>query len=136
VFWKDSRIHSLVAENISEGIAELPAIFEMGRDDLFEAAYYCDASEDMELLIDGKKGTVFALGQTVTIQSPDRKFALVFELLRGEGEFCGHIFRSNRPSQIATTGALQYEAFDWKIGIRTLRRSSDCALRVQLTELL
>jgi hypothetical protein len=134
VFWKGSRLHSLVAENSSQGVAVLPATFEMGRDDLFETAYYCDASEDIEIFIDGKKGTVFALGQTITIQSPERTFTLLFELLRGEGEFCGHIFRSNRPGQIATTGTLQHEAFDWKIGLRTLRRSSDCAIRIQLEQ--
>jgi hypothetical protein len=132
VFWRGSRLHSLVAENILQGVAVLPATFEMGRDDLFEAAYYCDASEDIEIFIDGKKGTVFTLGQTITIQSPEKTFTLLFELLRGEGEFCGHIFRSNRPGQIATTGVLQHEAFDWKIGLRTLRRSSDCAIRVQV----
>lgn len=132
VFWKDSRIHSLVPENISNGIAELPSSFELGRDDLFEAAYYCDAPEEIELFIDGQKGTVFALGQTITIQSETRKFTLKFELLRGEGEFCGHIFRSNRPGQIAATGAHQYDSFDWKIAIRTLRRSPDCALKVSL----
>jgi hypothetical protein len=134
VFWLDGGLHSLVADNISLGVAELPASLEMGRDDLFEAAYYCDASLDIEIFIDGRKGTVFTLGQTITVRSARRNFSLVFELLRGEGDFCGHVFRSNRPGQIGTTGTFQHEAFDWKIGLRTLRRSSDCAIRVQLLE--
>jgi hypothetical protein len=136
VFWQEDLLHSLIAENIVHGIAELPAAFEMGRDDLFEAAYYCDASPGIEIFIDGQKGTVFTLGQTITVKSATRTFALVFELLRGEGEFCGHIFRSNRPGQTAATGVHQYDAFDWKIGLRTLHRSSDCAISVQLHQSL
>ena len=135
LFWMSgSTLHSLVSENISEGIAEFKPTFEITRDDLFEVAYYCDASPDIEISIDGKKGTVFALGQTIAIQSSTRSFFLKFELLRGEGEFCGHVFRSNRPGQIGTKGVNEYEAFDWKIGLRTLRRSFDCAVCVQLLQ--
>ena len=132
VFWKEQMLHSLVSENITDGVAVLPTTFEMGRDDLFELAYYCDASASIEILINGKKGTVFSLSDVITIQSATRRFSLKFELINGEGEFCGHIFRSNRPSQIATTNELQYEAFDWKIALRTLRRSSVCSISAQL----
>jgi hypothetical protein len=133
LYWSDQSLHSLVLIADQIAIADayiditLPATFEFGRDDLFEVQFFCDASPDLSIEIDGAKGTAFALNQPIQIKTPSLTCTLQFELLQGEGDFCGRIFRSNRPGQIA---AHQYEAYDWKIGLRTLRRSSDCIIRV------
>jgi hypothetical protein len=75
---------------------------------------------------------VFYLGDTVAIRTPTLQIDLCFELSDGKGDFCGQILRGNRPSQIAAKGALLYEAFDWQIALRTLRRSSDCRVRLSV----
>ena len=106
-----------------ETVIELPAVVP---EDPFEVALYCDSS--LELLIDGQKGTVFSLGQEVSLGS----FAWTFTLIQGAGDFCGHILRSNRPCQLANTGPRQFESYDWKIGLRTLRRSSDAVIKLTL----
>jgi hypothetical protein len=140
--WGTTHLHTLVLLkkkfqlsplSASEFILTLPQDLEIAREDLFECALYCDASSDTTLWIDGERGTVFNLGETVEIRSADFTAKLRFELHFGEGQFCGHIHFGNRPSQIGATGANQYQAFDWKIGLRTLRRSSDCSLKLTLT---
>lgn len=125
--WKGSTVHSLVAPKAvrsKEGfVFDLQGSVEVGRDDLFEACLFCDLSEETSLLINGEKGTVFSLGDTVTIATPALKINLRFD---AEGEFCGHISRGNRPGQIALHGENQYEAYDWQIGLRTLKRVGPC----------
>jgi hypothetical protein len=107
---------------------ELPDELEIGRDDLFEVLTYCDISPETTLYVNDQKGMVFYLGDTVSIRTPHVHIHLRFEILKGEGEFCGHISRANRPSQIACHGSNQYEAYDWQIGLRTLRRKGSCTV--------
>lgn len=116
-FWQGTTLHSLVGKGL---VFDLPEGLEMGRNDLFEAALYCDVSPETELLVEGKRGTVFRLGDCIAIRTPQRTLNVKFTLTHGSGDFCGHIFRSNRPSQICKG----HEAYDWQIGLRTLRRSA------------
>ncbi len=140
LLWKGaSSLHSLAAcnasrisieENRAELYFDLSDEMKIGRDDLFEASLFTDFSPDTEVFIEGKKGTLFRLGEKISIQTPSLKVELRFDLLSGEGDFCGHHFRGNRPSQTACKGANLYEAYDWQIGLRTLRRSAPCTLRI------
>lgn len=127
LYWQGVNLHSLVLEapGAKDGVIPLPATFEFGRDDLIEAAFFCDSSPETQILIDGRRGTVFTLDQPVTIITPSLTITIQFKILKGEGEFCGHIFRGNRAGQIASHN---FETFDWKIALRTLRRSSDCVI--------
>jgi hypothetical protein len=131
LYWQDDTLHSLTFEAANFTLQNntltipLPETFEFSRDDLFETAFYCDAK--VEFAIEGKAGTSFQLGQPIQLKTPRFTCTLQFELLQGSGDFCGRIFRSNRPNQIA---APNFEAFDWKIGLRTLRRSPDCIIQV------
>ncbi len=137
LLWKGESVHSLIFPgSIKKGdcfIFALPEGVEMGREDLFEVLSYCDISSETELFINGEKGMVFYLGDTVSIQTPLLKIDLRFELLDGEGEFCGQISRANRPNQIACRGANLYEAYDWQIGLRTLRRRGACTIGCYLS---
>jgi hypothetical protein len=145
LFWKKERVHRLSLEVLDAKVIstvkgnphltiELPSLFEINRDDLFEIAFYVDAAPNIDLSINGVKGTSFHLGDWIKIQSSgDHCTSLRFDLLEGEGDFCGHIYRSNRSNQRSLT---QCESFDWKIGLRTLRRSEKCVLSVQLTAYL
>lgn len=138
LLWKGKQLHSLFAqasqivrkENQIELFFDLREEMKIQREDLFEAALFLDHSPETQIWIEGKRGTLFRLGETISIQTPSLSFDLKFELLQGEGDFCGHIFRSNRPTQTACKGPALYEAYDWQIGLRTLRRSSGCQVRL------
>lgn len=119
LFWKGTTIHSLVAKSL---VFDLPETVEFGRHDVFEVALFTDLSPETTLLINGRKATTFQLGDVITIHTPEKKIELRFDQTVGNGEFCGHIFRANRPSQAACKGEDQYAAYDWQIGLRTLRR--------------
>jgi hypothetical protein len=128
LFWKgSSTIHSLVGKGLT---FDLPAEIEQGRGDLYEAALFCNISPETTILIEGMKGTVFALGDRIQIDTPTLKLELKFELVEGSGEFCGHIFRGNRPSQVSKG----YEAYDWQIGLRTLRRQGPARVKVTILQ--
>lgn len=88
-----------------------------------EAALYCNISPEAEIYVEGEKASVFRLGETVQIRTGDFKVDLRFDLVEGSGDFCGHIHRANRPTQVSCKGDLLYEAFDWKIFLRNLRHT-------------
>jgi hypothetical protein len=131
LFWNGSTLHSLVGKTL---LFDLPEGVEMGRTDLFEAVLFTDISPEKEILVHGQKATTFRLGDPITIQTPTATIQLKFELVQGAGDFCGQIFRANRPSQIACKGPNQYEAYDWQIGMRTLRRQGPAQIRVQVAK--
>lgn len=137
LLWREKKLHSF---SVPQGIFKEPGkvFFELKgpvfveKGDLIEAAAFCDISPETELTIEGKKGTVFQLGDPIEIRTPLLTIELKFELLEGSGDFCGQISRKNRPAQIACKGALLYEAFDWQIALRTLRRSPDCLVALSI----
>lgn len=130
--WKGETLHSLVIpkgeKNGNCFIFELPDCVDVGRDDLFEVLVFCDISPETSLYINDQKGMVFYVDDTLSIRTPHLNVGLRFEILKGEGEFCGHISRANRPNQISCHGSNQYEAYDWQIGLRTLRRKGSCTI--------
>jgi len=140
LLWKGKSLHSLFAkasriekkENEIDLFFDLNGDMQIQREDLFEATLFLDHSSETQIFIEEKRGTLFRLNETISVQTPSLSFDLRFELLEGKGDFCGHIFRSNRPTQTACKGSLLYEAYDWQIGLRTLRRSADCRVRIAL----
>jgi hypothetical protein len=126
-YWSGSVLHSLVGKGL---VFDLQEGVEQGRHDLFEAALFCNISPETALFVNDRKATTFQFGDTVAIETPQQKMALRFELTSGSGDFCGHIFRSNRPTQICKG----YEAYDWQVGIRTLRRSPTAQIKIHFTQ--
>jgi hypothetical protein len=125
LFWQGSTLHSLVAKSSLFTLAEN---IEMGRGDLFEAVVFCDLSPETQILVEGRKATAFQLGDLLTIQTPTLSIDLRFELVSGSGDFRGSILRANRGSQIAKG----YEAYDWQIGLRTLRREGPAQIKLHV----
>lgn len=72
-------------------------------------------------------GSTFRLDETVTAQFEKVALKLTFTLLEGEGNFIGHVSHGNRPSQ-----TLKGEAFDQVLSLRTLRRSSEIVLGLDI----
>ena len=136
LFWKGETLHTLLfPKGKVDGnriVYELPANPEIGRDDLYEVVFFTDISSETSISIDGKRGMVFGFGNQIAIETPGLKLEVRFELLEGEGTFCGHISRSNRPGQTGCRGSAQYEAYDWQIGLRTLRRNGPCQIAAQI----
>ncbi len=88
-----------------------------------ECEFYVACFEGVDVLVNGRKATLFQLGDTITIQArPQLCFQL--SIKEGQGEIVGHIFKKNRPQQ-------QREgAWDLTIGLRTLARTSTLALEM------
>ena len=95
----------------------------------FEVALYIDLSSETEIFVEGQKATVFQLGDRLSLVTPSLQIEIQFRLIEGEGNFCGHLFRSNRPTQIACKGPLLHEAFDRQICLRSLRRLTSCVVQ-------
>ncbi len=139
IFWNSNEhLNSLCFpfgkwEGENRIIFEIVKPFEMGRNDIFEASIYCNASSDLRFQVNGEKGTVFYVGDVISILSSEAKFDLSFEILEGNGDFCGHLFLSNRPGQISCKGSDSYKAFDQCIGLRTLRRDDALKIGVNVT---
>ncbi len=112
---------------------DLPQEFDVSHNDLIESALYCNLSPETELFVANEKATVFGLGDSLEIRTPALTFELQFEMTAGSGEFCGQISRSNRPLQMCCKGEDLYSAFDWKISLRTLRRTPKAQLRLSLS---
>lgn len=127
-FWKGKDVlHSLFTKGFVFDLKEGP---ELGRNDLFEASLFCNMSPETKIFVEGNRSNTFQFGQKITIETPEKTIEVRFELTSGSGDFFGHIFKSNRPNQTALKGVHQYDAFDWHIGMRTLRRSDTATIRL------
>ena len=98
---------------------------------LRELTFYTNRHQEKELYINGEKGTVFRLGDEISIVSPENALTLIFTLAEGEGEVIGQLSFGNRPAEIRGSECLG-PAFDHKISLRTLRRSSSLKVRLQI----
>ncbi|MBI5272767.1 MAG: hypothetical protein HY861_02145 [Chlamydiia bacterium] len=142
ILWGEDRLHSfscpgftLVSqegEQLQMSLA-LSDPVDLGRNDCIEAALFCDIAPQTKVMIEGRKGMIFRLGERVQIQTPSLSIELSFQNQEGSGDFCGQISRANRPAEKGATGNLLYEAFDWQISLRTLRRSEGCKITVAIS---
>lgn len=103
-----------------------------GEKERMELPLYCTHRPDVHLSVEGRKETVFELGEPVEIQTPEKTVTLIFSLEKGEGQFMGHIKRGNRPAQIGSLGPQDFTSHDWLIGLRTIHRSEDCIIRLRV----
>ncbi len=135
LLWKGSNLHSLSFPN---GTLQSPNTISFtlsgeppqDQKTLIEAALFCNISDETEITIDGKKGSVFYFGDSLKIATPTLTIQLRFYLSDGTGDFCGQILRANRPSQISKE---PYQAYDWQIALRTLRRTTPCKILTEIS---
>lgn len=147
VVWGDmDRVHSLVCQHPQTGRVEVIAngdhlemlFFLEGevdledRDKSYEIAIYLDADEGGNFLVEGHKASTFLLDEQLTLSSGNYQFQLSFALDQGDGHFQGHRRLGNRPAQVANKGSQRFEAYDWEIVLRTIRRSPTSAVRAKL----
>ena len=136
------RVHTFVCQGgnsstclpqISENV---DLLFDLGdpievedREKSREIAFYLDLSDDHRITVNGTPATTFQITDEIIIESSSVALSLKFQVEGGEGMFMGHLMKGNRPSQIALKGADRYNAYDWQIFLRTIRRTHPCRVR-------
>lgn len=128
VIWGKESIYSFClpkGKTIPIPLEESPA-----KGDLVEVEAFCTLGAKVR--IEGKTGTLFHLGQWVQFEAEELALSVRFHLVDGEGEFSGHISKGNRPSQISCKGPSLYEVYDWRIALRTLRKSTPCRIYAEV----
>jgi hypothetical protein len=127
-----AKANCVVMKNgtVLEWTLELPKRTFQEGEDAIEIAAYLDVHPDHSLTINGAKATTFRLQDQVEISSTEIGFKMEFSLEQGEGRFFGHLLRGNRPTQKAK---LKFEAFDWQIALRTIRRTEKCVIKLRIS---
>ncbi|MBI3508116.1 MAG: hypothetical protein HY069_00545 [Chlamydiia bacterium] len=125
IVWGGNKLHSLW---IPKGTRHhLSDNYDPTRNDCVEVEAFCDLKTS--ITIENRKGTVFQLGDVLELESDGTRLRLQFDLVEGSGDFCGHISRANRETQVVKQS---YETYDWRIALRTLRKRTSCIIQVQV----
>lgn len=128
------RIDPSVKGNQVELLLDLGAMPNVeDREESREVAFFFDIDDPAEITFDGKASNTFQVGQQVRIRYGGKQIELLVEVVEGEGHFFGHLMRGNRPSQVANKGSKRFNAYDWIVFLRTLRRSEKCRLKAIIT---
>jgi hypothetical protein len=97
-----------------------------------ELEFFVDRHPDISWIVGDKKATVFTLGDKLYMHSQDKILEFIFSVKEGSGEVVGHLSLGNRPSQVDLKASKEFEAFDWRLCLRTLRRSSSFKIALQM----
>ena len=76
--------------------------------------------------------TLFNFEDTVVVATDDLSLRLNFELLEGEGSFCGHITKGNRPSELMLRQKELCHPYDRCIFLRTVNRKGSCKIKINI----
>ena len=105
-----------------------PEVFGDDMESQKELEFYINKSALLKCFVNETKATLFHLGDTLMLKTNHNILTCSWSLLEGEGEVNGHLSFGNRPSQIEKIG---FEAYDHRISLRTLRRSSHFVIRMR-----
>jgi len=126
--------HSLVCQETtmefeSDGKGEFFFTYPNEESIPMELKFFLNSLPKIDIHVHEKKATLFSLGDPITFE----RFTLTFEIEEGEGDICGHIHKGNRPAQVCPAVKKNFEAYDWQIGLRTLRRTSHFVIKASLS---
>ena len=127
VWQEEGALHSFVCQDKSITLHEDLFLYPeeiCNERDALELNFYVGRHPIINPRVNGERATLFHLGDRITL-TPKLSFTL--KLADGEGTFVGRISQGNRPAQTLTRGG---EPWDWKISLRTLRRSSKTKVRL------
>ncbi|MEC7840482.1 MAG: hypothetical protein VX777_10635 [Chlamydiota bacterium] len=91
-----------------------------------------DRNETVEIDVNGIRATTFQVGDEINVKSKNIKTSILFSVIEGDGDFFGHIMPGNRVSQLALKNGNRFNAYDWQLFLRTLRRSKNCKIGVRI----
>jgi hypothetical protein len=94
-----------------------------------EQTFYFDVDPLTKITIHNMAASTFDIAESCVITNPTLTLSITTKLVEGDGQFLGHIMRGNRPSQIQLKGDNRFNAYDWQIFLRTLRRGELCKLQ-------
>ncbi len=116
-----------------ELIMKLASTYEVeDREKCRELAFYFDVEPDLKMAIHGESATTFNLSEEFVLTTPRIEIKLAISLIKGEGQFLGHLMKGNRTCQTQLKGENRYKAYDWQVFFRTLRRHHECLLKTNL----
>lgn len=137
--WGDEgRIRSLVCQSdmeLQKNRDRLDFIYSRevpNEKEQMELTFFTEYDSEAQLFVEGKKQTVFHLGEIVEIRTKEKRVKLLFSLEKGEGIFMGHICRGNRLAQLATNGPKDFTSYDWKIGLRSIDRTPETVIGLRI----
>lgn len=106
------------------------------RENSREVAFFIDIQDSSSFDVEGEKSSTFILEELLTLSFSNLKLELKFDVSDVEvkklGRFLGHRMLGNRPAQIAAKGMQRYNAYDWQVFLRTVRRPEECRVKVFL----
>lgn len=129
------NISHLEIKKVSNGMELFFTLGELPTDErekCREVAFYFDASPGTQINIAKGLSTTFKIEEEIEIIVESLKFYITYELLEGTGQFLGHIMRGNRPSQTGLKGSQRFNAYDWQVFLRTIRRTTGCKIKVSI----
>jgi hypothetical protein len=91
------------------------------RKDIFEVKFYLQRSKNLKIFVNENFANTFQLNEQVQVHFFNKKIQIEFSLIDGGGDFWGHIFFSDQPTN------------DWMIGLRTIRRDLSCRIRAKIS---
>lgn len=103
------------------------------REKLRETTFYLDLHEGSTILVEGEAATTFQVDEKLQITSGSFIFGVTFQVKEGEAKFFGHIGRGSRPAQLLTKGQHRFDAYDWQLFLRTVRRTPDCRVQCRIS---
>ncbi|MEM7175855.1 MAG: hypothetical protein AAF443_08030 [Chlamydiota bacterium] len=136
--WLDQNVlHSLVCQEkrhcfnrIGDSVFTLTYPEELPLDKAsIELSLFVDYHPDVTIWVNKTRATLFRLSDSVHVKTPTQTVTLSFSLLEGEATLCGHISRGNRPAETAYRLDV---AHDWRIDLRTIRRTERLTLKCVL----
>jgi len=140
------RTHTLVCQGgnlrtmqYSEAGNRIELTFELAdpiqqedREKMREIAFYLDDHDNHSITFSGQTASTFKLHDEVQISSKNLTIRKRFALIEGEGQFVGHLMKGNRPAQVSLKGPQRYNAYDWQIFLRTVRRTPRCVVKATI----
>lgn len=115
---KEFMFSSKIEEDVYYGKFTLTKRFDPT--DCKEAVFelFINHPEKCQMFVQGKPATTFLMNEDIIIQVPGQAISLMVHSSNDQSHFIGQLSRSNRPSQI---NASQFEAYDLKIAIRSVK---------------
>jgi hypothetical protein len=137
--WKEQEMIRSLAIASTKGVFQFQKIGEVFRmiftypvevpdeEGQEELAFYIDAQAKVELFVNGNRSTTFKPSDDVAWHTAQKRLSFSITIVEGEGKIMGHLLKGNRPSQVLKD---PFKAYDWKIGLRTLKRDSHLKLQI------
>ena len=98
-----------------------------------EVDFYLDKNQGCVIHVDDVPAISFTLGETVSFKSDSMKISILFDSIKGDGVFRGHVMPGNRPSQLEIKGQRRFNAYDWRVFLRRLRGKGSCTVKATIT---